>query len=138
MTLTLVTRDACRFVRSTIALGVGISVLGGMAACRPQGLSLGRLSPAVGTVSRGEVVEVVITGRGFDSLNTVHFGPIELRNVPRRTATEIRFVVPIDDSMRPLRGEAPPQPLTTGPYDVSITTSRGRSNALRFMLTGAP
>jgi hypothetical protein len=108
-----------------------------LAACHHRGgsPSLSALSPASADVSRGQVVEVVVQGSGFDSLNVVHFGVIELRQVPRRSATELRFTVPLDDVQQPARGEAPPHPLASGTYAVRISTARGTSNALMFTLT---
>ena len=109
----------------------------GLVACHHRGASpaLRGLSPAAADVGRGEIVEVVVTGQGFDSLNTVHFGPLRLQRVPRRSGTELRFTVPLDDVQQPNRGEAPPRPLASGLYDVRVSTSQGTSNALRFTLT---
>ncbi len=92
------------------------------------------LSPANGSVADGSIISVLVTGSGFDSLNTVHFGRLELRQIPRISETTLRFVVPLDDSQLPDRGEAPPQALAEGPYTVTVSTSRGRSNVLTFTL----
>ena len=95
------------------------------------------LTPSRGDVTQGQVVDVIVDGSGFDSLNTVRFGELVLRQVPRLSATTLRFSVPLDDVQRPGRGEAPPAPLSSGRYMVRVTTSRGTSNALAFtLLTG--
>ena len=99
-----------------------------------QAPSLQTLSPSRGDVTQGQVVDVIVTGVGFDSLNTVNFGDLVLRQVPRRSATTLRFTVPLDDVQRPGRGESPPARLPSGPYAVRVTTARGSSNALAFTL----
>lgn len=98
--------------------------------------TLASLTPNRGNVARGDIVEVVVNGAGFDSLNTVHFGDIVLRQVPRRSLTTLRFSVPLDDAQRSNRGGSPPVPLSSGPYPVRVTTSKGESNALMFQLEG--
>jgi hypothetical protein len=95
------------------------------------------LAPASADISRSDPVNVTITGRGFDSLNTVYFGRVQLRQVPRTTATSVRIAVPRDDEQVPDRGGAPVLPLPSGIYEVRVGTARGVSNALPFTLTGA-
>jgi len=113
-------------------LGGGV-MASGCATGAPQLL---RLTPAEGDVTRGAPVEVVVEGRGFAAANTVRFGELEFRQVPRLSSTRLRFQVPADDAARPGRGGAPPGPLASGRYDVTVTTPRGTSNALPFQLLG--
>lgn len=94
------------------------------------------LTPSSADVTRGDPVDVVVAGRGFDSLNTVHFGWVRLQQVPRTSPTSLKFQVPRDDEQVPDRGGAPVQPLPSGTYDVRVSTTRGSSNALAFTLTG--
>ncbi len=96
--------------------------------------SLRSLTPSRGDITQDQVVDVIVDGVGFDSLNTVNFGELVLRQVPRVSATTLRFSVPLDDVQRPGRGEAPPARLSGGSYAVRITTARGTSNALAFTL----
>jgi hypothetical protein len=95
---------------------------------------LNRLLPAEGDVSGDAVVLVIAEGVGFDSLNTVHFGEVVLRGIPRNSPTTIRFMVPLDDSQRPGQREAPPTILPEGRYEVSVATAHGQSNRLVFTL----
>lgn len=109
------------------------------AACHQRGASapvIQSLVPASADVSRGELITVTVAGRGFDSLNTVHFGRVELRMVPRTADTVLRFTVPRDDEQIPDRGAGPVVPLASGTYEVSVTTRGGTSNTLPFMLAG--
>ncbi len=96
--------------------------------------SLTSLSPNRADVSQGQVVDVTVNGAGFDSLNSVSFGDLELRQVPRLSASTLRFTVPLDDVQRPGRGEAPPARLVGGTYSVRVRTSHGTSNVLPFTL----
>ncbi len=96
--------------------------------------ALRALVPSRADVSSGQVVDVRVDGEHFDAFNTVHFGEITLTQVPRLSATTLRFSVPLDDAQRRPRGEAPPQMLTAGTYAVRVTTSHGTSNALAFVL----
>lgn len=111
----------------------GGAIAGGCTARAPQ---LVRLTPADADLTRGAPVDVEVEGRGFAPLNTVRFGALEFRQVPRVSATRLRFQVPLDDAARPGRGEAPPGPLASGRYDVTVTTARGTSNALPFQVQG--
>jgi hypothetical protein len=115
------------------AVLVGAMLGSGCATGAPQLL---RLTPAAGDPTRGAPVEVLVEGRGFAAANTVRFGELEFRQVPRLSSTRLRFQVPSDDAARPGRGEAPPGPLATGRYEVTVTTPRGTSNALPFQLQG--
>jgi hypothetical protein len=72
-------------------------------------------------------VQVEAQGCGFAAQNDVRFGPEVLRDVASvEGGTRIHFTIP-----RSLRGgsEVPPMPTPAGTYDVTITTTRGRSNA---------
>lgn len=116
-----------------------LSCLVPLAACHARGAAvpvITALTPARADVSRGDVVDVIIAGRGFDSLNTVHFGRVRLRQVPRQSSTSLRFIVPRDDEQVPDRGGAPVLPLPTGTYEVRVSTAHGTSNALSFALVG--
>ncbi len=116
-------------------------LLTGMLACHHRGVAaptLETLTPSAATVSQGEQVTVTASGRHFDALNTVRFGQIELRQVPRvshsRTASTLRFTVPVNDEQLPDRGGAPVRPLASGRYDVQVITSHGTTNAVPFTL----
>ena len=116
-----------------------LTLLPVFAACHQRGSVapvIERLTPATADVSRGAMIDVTIAGRGFDSLNTVHFGRVLLRQVPRTSPTSLRFTVPRDDEQMQDRGAAPVVPLASGMYSVSVTTKRGTSNALPFTLSG--
>ncbi len=113
-----------------------------LSACHHRGATaptIESVTPAAADVSRGEQVTVIISGRDFDALNTVRFGPIALRQVPRvshsRTASTLQFTVPVNDEQQPDRGGAPVRPLSSGRYSVQVITSSGTSNALFFTLT---
>ena len=105
-------------------------------AARPPRLS--RLAP--GSISStalaaGGAVWVDVKGRGFDPThNAVSFGPVTLRAVTSSDrCTHLRFVVP---TQFPASGEVPPQQIGVGTYRVRVTTPRGTSNALSFVITG--
>lgn len=112
-----------------------------MAGCHrtpvTDGPTLRSLTPNRADIAQGQVVEVIVNGQGFDSLNTVSFGELVLRQVPRVSAKKLRFTVPLDDVQRPGRGEAPPARLAGGTYTVRVSTARGASNALPFTLLNA-
>lgn len=95
------------------------------------------LSPDQAMVANGAVVQVLVTGTGFDSLNTLHFGSLVIRGVPRTSPTTLRFTVPTDDTYLPNRGGAPLTPIAPGPYDVMLETTRGKSNVKVFTVRGA-
>ena len=83
-------------------------------------------SAAAETVQASRV-EVEAQGCGFVGQNEVRFGPEVLRAVPSAEGgTRIHFTIP-----QSIRGgsEVPPMPTPAGTYDVTITTTRGRSNA---------
>jgi hypothetical protein len=110
-----------------------------LAACHQRTRAvpvIASLTPAAGDIARTALIDVTIAGRGFDSLNTVHFGRVLLRQVPRTSATSLRFTVPRDDEQIPDRGAAPVTPLASGIYAVKVTTQHGTSNALPFTLSG--
>ena len=118
------------------------ALLLGLSACHHRGAlapTIETMTPLAADVSRGEQVTVTIVGRDLDALNTVRFGPIALRQVSRvshsRTASTLRFTVPVNDEQLPDRGGAPVRPLSSGRYSVQVITARGTSNALFFTLT---
>lgn len=83
-------------------------------------------------VASGSVVEVVLRGRGFvagsPGHNTVIFGTFPLNDVPANAdGTQIRLVIP---DRLPSGGEAPPRPVDSGAYPVSVRTPNGQSNAM--------
>ena len=116
-------------------------VLSAVACHRGTGQSdapmLAHLTPDRVDESRGTVVELLVQGQGFDSVNTVLFGTVTLRQVRRVSPTTLRFTVPLDDAQRVGRGEAPPLALSAGTYPVRIATARGTSNTLSFTLERA-
>ena len=116
------------------SLSIAVVVLGCHRSSTTGGPTLRSLTPNRADVGQGQVVDVIVNGHGFDSLNTVSFGELVLRQVPRLSATTLRFSVPLDDVQRPGRGEAPPARLPGGTYEVRVSTARGASNALRFTL----
>lgn len=95
---------------------------------------LDAMSPDRAAVGNGAIVQVTVTGAGFDSLNTLHFGALVIPGVPRTGPGTLRFTVPLDDTFLPNRGGAPLQPIAPGTYPVIVETARGRSNALVFTL----
>lgn len=120
-------------------LSMALACLTPLAACHARGAAvpvIASLTPDRADLSRGDLVDVVIAGTGFDSLNTVHFGRVRLRQVPRQSSTSLRFMVPRDDEQVPDRGGAPVLPLPTGTYEVRVSTAHGTSNALSFALVG--
>lgn len=129
----MVRRD--QVARSVLgSLSIAIVVLGCHRSSRTDAPTLRSLTPNRADVGQGQVVDVIVTGQGFDSLNTVSFGELVLRQVPRLSAKTLRFSVPLDDVQRPGRGEAPPMRLPGGTYTVRVSTARGASNALAFTL----
>lgn len=121
---------------SALSIVVALAVMGCMrrGAVAPW---VEAVSPSSGRVATGQLLEVTVRGRGFDSLNTVHFGAVVLSAVPRRSSTELRFVVPPDDTFLRNRGGAPPHPLPAGTYDVRVQTARGMSNGVPFVLSNS-
>ena len=126
------TNRVARSVRGS--LSISIVVLGCHHLSTTDAPTLRSLTPNRADVGQGQVVDVIVSGHGFDSLNTVSFGELVLRQVPRLSATTLRFSVPLDDVQRPDRGEAPPMRLPGGTYKVRVSTARGASNALAFTL----
>ncbi len=113
-------------------------LLGGCAVRSASGGApvLASLAPAAADVSGGRVVVVTATGRGFDSLNTVHFGRVRLMRVPRTSDSTLQFTVPTDDTFLVDRGASPVMPLPSGRYEVRVETTRGTSNGVGFELSG--
>lgn len=120
---------------ATVAMTVVVLPL---AACHARSTAaplLTSLSPVQVNVAGGSAGTLTLRGRGFDSLNTVHFGALRIPGVPRTTDSVMQFAVPIDDTFLPGRGPAPVQPLAGGRYDVRIEARGGVSNALPVTLT---
>ncbi|MFN5598338.1 MAG: hypothetical protein ACK5AK_03055 [Gemmatimonas sp.] len=122
------------------ALTLAVVLLGGCASRSASTLSvtpvLASLAPSSADVSGGNVVVVTATGRGFDALNTVHFGRVRLMSVPRTSDSTVQFTVPTDDTFLVDRGATPVMPLPAGRYEVVIETARGKSNGMVFELRG--
>jgi hypothetical protein len=112
-----------------------------LGACHTRGAArdaaplLTSLSPVQVNVAGGSAGTLTLRGRGFDSLNTVHFGALRIPGVPSTNDSVMQFAVPIDDTFLPGRGPAPVQPLAGGRYDVRIEARGGVSNALPVTLT---
>jgi hypothetical protein len=90
------------------------------------------LQPDSVTLVPGNVIMVVVRGTGFvpgtPGQNTLSFGNMEFRNIGANgDGTELRFAVP---ERAVATGEAAPQPLEPGRYQVVIKTPTGASNAL--------
>lgn len=111
-----------------------------LGACHTRGAAsaaaplLTSLSPTQVTVAGGNAGLLTLKGRGFDSLNTVHFGALRIPGVPRTNDSLMQFAVPTDNTFLPGRGPSPVQPLAGGRYDVRIETKGGVSNALPVTL----
>jgi hypothetical protein len=95
-----------------------------------------RLVPDSASVLGGRLVEVTIRGTGFapgqPGTNTVDFSGMKLTSMSANAAgTEIRFMVP---DRLVLGGEAPPQPVRRGSYEVRVITSAGTSNMAVFRI----
>ncbi len=93
-----------------------------------------RMEPESARIGPGSLVQVRITGANFEpgrsGDNVVELGPIRLTQVPANEAgTALQFVVP---DRVPDTTEAPPRRLFPGDYPVTITTRKGKSNALKF------
>lgn len=94
------------------------------------------VEPESVSVRPGDVVEVVLRGRGFapgrePGRNDVHLGSQLIAHVPANdSGTEVRFVVP---SMV-TSGEAPPRPIWPGAYKIVITTPTGTSNPVTLRI----
>ena len=109
-----------------------------LAACHARSATvplLTSLSPTQVSIAGGNAGTLTLKGRGFDSLNTVHFGALRIPGVPRTSDSVMQFAVPTDDTFLPNRGPSPVRALTAGSYDVRVETARGTSNALTVTLT---
>ncbi len=109
-----------------------------LGACHARGTSaplLTSLSPAQVNVAGGSAGLLTLKGRGFDSLNTVHFGALRIPGVPRTNDSVMQFAVPTDNTFLPGRGPSPVQPLAGGRYEVRVEAKGGVSNALPVTLT---
>lgn len=120
---------------ATVAMAV---VLLPLAACHARSTAaplLTSLSPVQVTVAGGSAGTLTLRGRGFDSLNTVHFGALRIPDVPSTNDSVMQFAVPTDNTFLPGRGPTPVQPLAGGRYDVRVEAKGGLSNALPVTLT---
>lgn len=120
---------------ATVAMAV---VLLPLAACHARSTAaplLTSLSPVQVNVAGGSAGTLTLRGRGFDSLNTVHFGALRIPGVPRTNDSVMQFAVPTDNTFLPGRGPTPVQPLAGGRYDVRVEAKGGLSNALPVTLT---
>jgi hypothetical protein len=92
--------------------------------------------PASGQAGVAYPLQATIRGTGFmPTGNVVQFGPVTIRDVPSVEGTRISFNVP---KLVPSHSEVPPMVLHPGGYQVTVTTSSGTSNSLKFELTGVP
>jgi hypothetical protein len=84
-------------------------------------------------ISTGEPVIVTARGCGFGKTgNTVMVGPARLTDVPSLDGgTRLRFAVP---QTAAASGEVAPMTMPLGTVQVTVSTSRGRSNALPLTL----
>jgi hypothetical protein len=125
-------------LRVSPALAMMMVIAAPLAACHARSATvplLTSLSPTQVSIAGGNAGTLTLKGRGFDSLNTVHFGALRIPGVPRTSDSVMQFAVPTDNSFLPDRGPAPVQPLANGRYDVRVQTARGTSNALMVTLT---
>ena len=125
-------------LRVSPALAMMMVIAAPLAACHARSATvplLTSLSPTQVSIAGGNAGTLTLKGRGFDSLNTVHFGALRIPGVPRTSDSVMQFAVPTDNSFLPDRGPAPVQPLANGRYDVRVQTARGTSNALTVTLT---
>jgi hypothetical protein len=91
------------------------------------------LEPAMALISGGEPVIVTVRGCGFGPTgNIVTVGPARLTDVPSLDrGTRLRFAVPQTATGG---GEVAPMTMPLGRVQVTVSTSRGRSNALPLTL----
>ncbi len=103
------------------------------AAAEDGAPTIERLEPSEGRAGVAYPIQVTIYGSGFmpDS-NAVAFGPVSVNRPSSSGGTEITFSVP---KQRQIGREAAPMVMQPGEYEVTVTTSRGRSNAVTFTLT---
>ncbi len=105
---------------------------GGTSASAPPLLTA--LSPTQVSIIGGNAATLTLRGRGFDSLNTVHFGTLRIPGVPRTNDSVMQFAVPTDDTFLPNRGPAPIQSLSSGRYNLRVENRFGTSNAISVTL----
>ena len=100
----------------------------------PRLISLDRESVSNTVLTSGEVVMVTIRAENLDPTNNVlEFGRVRITNVRSDNGGQIlRFSVP---TTQHTGGEAPPMPLSPGDYLITVQTTRGKTNALRFRIT---
>lgn len=94
------------------------------------------IAPDSVIVAPGSVVEIVLSGSGFQrgtpGANTVRFGASAMRGVVASgDGRRITFVVP--DAIES-GGEAPPSRLIAGVYPVRVETPAGTSNVLMLRI----
>lgn len=124
----------------TLALAMMVAVVG---ACRPRTAASGssgetmprieKISPDSVNTSQGQIVEVTLSGSGFDAAeNTVSVGPATITGVASKDdGHTLRFTVPLSVASG---GGAPPMPLRGSRFQVTVTTSRGVSNAVTLAI----
>lgn len=108
-----------------------------LAACHVRGTAaplLTSVTPSQITLAGGNAGLITVKGRGFDSLNTVHFGALRIPGVPRTSDSVMQFAAPTDNTFLPDRGPSPVQPLASGAYELRIQNTRGTSNAMTVTL----
>ncbi|HUQ81662.1 MAG TPA: hypothetical protein VM076_11010 [Gemmatimonadaceae bacterium] len=124
-----------------LTLGCAL-VLTTAVACRPRaaagtggesGPRIEKISPDSVNTSQGQVIEVTLSGSGFDATeNTVAVGPVTLtRLASGDDGRTLRFTVPLTMSSG---GGAPPMPLRGSRFQVTVTTPRGVSNAVALAI----
>ena len=120
----------------------GLLVLTTAVACRPRaaagtggetGPRIEKISPDSVNTSQGQVVEVTLTGSGFDATETpVAVGPVTMTRLASvDDGRTLRFTVPLTMSTG---GGAPPMPLRGSRFQVTVTTPRGVSNAVALAI----
>jgi len=120
----------------------GLLVLTTAVACRPRaaagtggetGPRIEKISPDSVKTSQGQIVEVTLTGSGFDATeNTVAVGPVTMTHLASvDDGHTLRFTVPLAMSSG---GGAPPMPLRGSRFQVTVTTPRGVSNAVALAI----
>lgn len=98
----------------------------------PRLISLDRRTIAGSRLTTGESVMVTILGANFDRVdNTVLFGPVSIGNLTSTDGTTLRFTVP---SWRAPRAGGQTMSLVPDDYPVTVITTRGTSNVLRFRI----
>jgi hypothetical protein len=114
-----------------------LAALATLSACASlrghQAPVLDRISPDSVLVAPGSVVEVVLSGSGFQAENTIHFANTALRGVAAsEDGRRITFAIP--DAIDAGVG-APRVQLVAGSYPVRVETSAGTSNVLVLKVT---